>query len=131
MFFNFLLRFYWYDLNGNMQECSIVVYIIITLHVNTKRQRCCHGHDRMVAGFTTTYAISAYHHWSCEFESRSWQGVLDTTLYYNVFSDLWQGRWFSRGTPASSTKKNLPPQYNWNIIESGVKHHNHPERKKS
>jgi len=23
----------------------------------------------MVVGFTTTYAISAYHHW-CEFESR-------------------------------------------------------------
>jgi len=24
-------------------------------------------HDRMVVGFTTTYAISAYHHWCCEF----------------------------------------------------------------
>ena len=22
----------------------------------------CHGHDGMVVGFTTTYAISAYHH---------------------------------------------------------------------
>ena len=28
------------------------------------------GHDRMVVGFTT-YAISAYHHLYCEFESRS------------------------------------------------------------
>jgi len=27
--------------------------------------------DRMVVGFTTTYAISAYHRWCCEFESRS------------------------------------------------------------
>ena len=27
------------------------------------------GRDRMVDGFTTTYAISAYHHWCCEFES--------------------------------------------------------------
>ena len=27
-----------------------------------------------------TYVISAYHHYSCEFESRSWHGVLDTTL---------------------------------------------------
>jgi hypothetical protein len=25
------------------------------------------GRDRMVVGFTTTYAISAYHHWCCEF----------------------------------------------------------------
>jgi len=30
------------------------------------------GGDRMVARFTTTYAISAYHHWCCEFES--WSG---------------------------------------------------------
>ena len=27
--------------------------------------------DRIVAGFTTTYAVSAYHHWCCEFESCS------------------------------------------------------------
>ena len=32
------------------------------------------GGDRMVVGFTTTFVISAYHHW-CEFESRSWRGV--------------------------------------------------------
>jgi hypothetical protein len=25
------------------------------------------GRDRMVVGFITTYAISAYHHWCCEF----------------------------------------------------------------
>jgi hypothetical protein len=30
-----------------------------------------HGHDHMVVGLTTTYAISAYHHYSCEFESHS------------------------------------------------------------
>jgi hypothetical protein len=29
----------------------------------------------MVVGFTITYAISAYHHESCEFEPRSWRGV--------------------------------------------------------
>ena len=38
------------------------------------------GRDRIIVGFITTYAISAYHHLSCEFESRSWRGVLDTTL---------------------------------------------------
>ena len=31
-------------------------------------------HDRMVVGFTTTCAISAYRHLRCEFEPRSWQG---------------------------------------------------------
>ena len=40
------------------------------------------GHDHMVVGLTTTvtYVISAYHHYSCEFKSRSCWGVLDITL---------------------------------------------------
>jgi hypothetical protein len=33
------------------------------------------GCDRMVVGFTTTYVISAYHHWCSEFESRSGWGI--------------------------------------------------------
>ena len=33
------------------------------------------GRYRMVVGFTTTYTISAYHHWSCEFGSQSGRGV--------------------------------------------------------
>ena len=37
------------------------------------------SHDGMVVGFTTTYAISANHHCSYEFRSRSWRGALDTT----------------------------------------------------
>jgi hypothetical protein len=41
----------------------------------------------MVVGFTTTCAISAYHRWSCEFESHSWRGVLDTRDV--VFVWLW------------------------------------------
>ena len=45
-----------------------------------KQVRGCHHHDHMVVGFTSTCAISAYHHYSCEMESRSWQGVFDTTL---------------------------------------------------
>jgi len=38
------------------------------------------GRDRKVFGFTTTCAISSYHHISCEFESHSGRGLLDTTL---------------------------------------------------
>jgi hypothetical protein len=33
------------------------------------------GRDHMVIGFTTAYAISHYHHWCCEFQSRSEWGV--------------------------------------------------------
>ena len=65
----------------------------------------CHGHDLMVVGFTTTYAIGVYHHWSCEFEPRSWRGVLYTTLCDKVCQWLATARWFSPGTPVSSTNK--------------------------
>jgi hypothetical protein len=39
-----------------------------------------HARGRMLVGFTTTYAISAYYHYRCEFESRTWRGVLNTIL---------------------------------------------------
>ena len=35
----------------------------------------CYGQDCMVIGFTTTYAISVYYHWCCEFDSWSGWGV--------------------------------------------------------
>jgi hypothetical protein len=34
------------------------------------QHRGCRGHDRMAVGFTTTCAISAYHHQRSEFEYR-------------------------------------------------------------
>jgi len=53
-------------------------------------EKGCHGRDRMVDGFTTTYAISAYHHSSCEFESLS--GKVYSMQYYVIkfVSDLRQ-----------------------------------------
>ena len=62
---------------------------------------CCHDH--MVVEFTTTYAISAYHHWRREFEPRSCRGVLYATLCYKVCQRLVIGRWFSPGTPVLNT----------------------------
>jgi hypothetical protein len=58
------------------------------------KYRGCRGRDRIVAGFTTDCAISAYHHYHCEFESCSWWGVLDTTICDD--SDLWQVGGFLR-----------------------------------
>ena len=46
------------------------------------------GRDRMVVGFATTYAISAYHRWCCEFESRSGRGVQQYVIKF--VSDLRQ-----------------------------------------
>ena len=46
------------------------------------------GHGRMVVGFTTTYEISAYHHWCCEFES--WSGREAQHYVIKFVSDLRQ-----------------------------------------
>ena len=61
--------------------------------------------DRMVVGFTTTYAISIYQYWSFEFESRPCRGVLDTTLCVKACQWLVADRWFSPGIPVSSANK--------------------------
>ena len=54
------------------------------------------GRDRMVVGFTTTYAISVWQHWSCEFESRS--GEVYSIKHYVIkfVSDLRQVGGFLR-----------------------------------
>ena len=64
-----------------------------------------HGHHRMVVGFTTTCVISAYDHYSCELEPRSWRGVLDTALCDKNCLLLATGRKFSPDTPISTTNK--------------------------
>jgi len=63
------------------------------------------GRDLMVVGLTATYAISAYHHQSCEFKPHSWWGVLETTICDKVCQWLAICQWFSPGTPVSSTNK--------------------------
>ena len=76
--------------------------------------------DRIVVEFTTTCAISAYHHYSCEFESHSWRGVLDLTL----FDKYCQCLQFSPGTPVSFT--NNPDRHDISeMVESDIKHHCH------
>ena len=51
----------------------------------------------------TPRAINTYHHWSCEFESRSWRCVLDTTLCDQVCQRLPTGRWFSQVSSTNDT----------------------------
>ena len=58
--------------------------------------------DRMVVGFSTTYAISVYHHWRCEFESRTGRGVQHYVIKFVWLATVW---WFSQGPPVSSTNK--------------------------
>jgi len=57
----------------------------ISVLIRKGGRRC---RDRMVVGFTTTYAIGVYHHWCCEFESRSGWGVQHYVIKF--VSDLRQ-----------------------------------------
>ena len=61
--------------------------------IKSNFSRGCRCRDRMVVGFTTTYVISAYHHWCCEFKSRSGQGVKHVIKFV---SDLRQVSGFPR-----------------------------------
>ena len=61
------------------------------------------GSGRMVVGCSGTGAISAYHHWCCEFESRFWRGAPNTTLVDDICQLLVAGHWFSLDTLVSST----------------------------
>ena len=83
-----------------------VLYIVFNMIFSYfSRNRC----DRILFGFTTTCGIRAYHHvrQRCEFESRSWRDVLDTTLCDKVCQWVAAGLWFSPGTPVySKTKTN-------------------------
>jgi hypothetical protein len=71
------------------------------------------GRDRMVVGFTTIYAISAYHHWCCEFESRPGRGVQHYVIKF--VSDLRQVGGFLK---VLRFPPPIKPPYNWNIVES-------------
>ena len=86
-------------------HCLSFFIIMESNFVHAMRRSARRGRNRMVVGFTTTCTISAYHHCSCEFEPRSWWGVLDTILSDKVCQWLATGRWFSSGTPVSSTNK--------------------------
>ena len=54
----------------------------------------CRGRDCMVVGFTITYAIGAYRHWCCEFESCSGRDIQHYVIKF--VSDLRQVRGFLR-----------------------------------
>ena len=81
-FFSFLFRFalYRYPINStnilkknptsHLKSLSIKETSTYRYDIVGRR-----GRDRMVVKFTTTYTIIAYHHWCCEFESRSRRGV--------------------------------------------------------
>ena len=98
------------------------IFLCIIKFQIKQRGRC--GCDRMVVGFTTTYTISVYHHWCCEFESRSGQGVQQYVIQF--VNDLRQDSgflWDIQNKFGKLEQKGSPMHMWLFIIESGVKSH--------
>jgi hypothetical protein len=89
------------DISNTVYRTTSINYWLYSVMSTKVRDR--RGPDHMVVGFTTTYAISAYHHWCCEFETWSGRGVQHYVIKF--VSDLGTGQWFSPGPPVSSTNK--------------------------
>ena len=102
-------RFYYYNVG-----CYITILYGINWHPIFNRGR--RGRDRAVVRYTTTCAISAYHHWRCEFEPRSLWGVLDTTLCDKVCQWPAAGRSFSPSTPPIKLTMTIYLKYCWTLV---------------
>ena len=95
----FLLKLFRHDhwMHGFLTK----IVMLWGLYILTRGRR-----DLMVVGFTTNYLWNQYLS-----PLKLWvrtplrRGVLDTTLYDKVYQWLATGRWFSPGTPVSSTNK--------------------------
>ena len=99
-----------------------MVYCVISLKLSFKMIKGCCGRDRMVLDLQLPiYAISAYHYWSCEFESRSGQGIQHYVIKF--VCDLRQVCAFLLDLQFPSPIKLRLPRYSSNIVESGIKHH--------
>ena len=63
---------------GSFVLMEYFIMMIVTLF--SYNPMGCRDRNRVACGITATCAISAYHHYICEFEYLSWRVGLDTTL---------------------------------------------------
>ena len=92
---------------GKIKQKIRCVDIFVTLFKLSfyKCMRDRRGCGRVVVGFTTTCVISAYHHWSCEFEPIHDEVCSIQHYVIKFVSDLRQVDVFLPGTPVSSINK--------------------------
>jgi hypothetical protein len=76
----------------------------------------------MVVGFTTISAICAYQ----QFKPRSYRCVIDTTVCDKVFQWLATCRWFSLGTPFSSTNTTNSHEKTEILLKVALNKHHKP-----
>jgi hypothetical protein len=88
--------------------------MLIILEISIVILRPC---DHMVVGFTTNCAISANKVSSNQAHGEVYSIQHDVITFVSALRDIGN---FLRFPPPI----NWPPWYNWNIVESGVKHHN-------
>ena len=109
------------DFAFGMDRCSVTqnkLTVLLLLICITKDIYFYHLHRNLGSSWSWSYGSWIYnylcnhhHHKSCEFDSCSWRGVLDTTLCDKVCQWLAAGLGFS-----SFINKNWPPRYEWNIV---------------
>jgi hypothetical protein len=73
-----------YVFNATFKNISVISCQSVLLMEETGNRSIC-DRGRMVVGFTTTCAISVYHHLSCEFEPRSWPYIKRMTMLGCVY----------------------------------------------
>jgi hypothetical protein len=85
--FCLLLRFSEWFWNCSESVVFFVFHFITICDVTIGNHSDRRGSHSIVVGFTTTYAINAYHHWCCEFESRLGRGVQHYVIKFSVTCD--------------------------------------------
>jgi hypothetical protein len=92
----------WNGYYRDHMQYHVIFWLRITFTFTTNKHRGCRGRDLMVFGFATTYTVSVYHHWCCEFESPSERGIQHYVIKF--VSDLLQVGGFLRSSVSSTNK---------------------------
>jgi hypothetical protein len=88
---------FWYVWKLQNEHCIVEWFVSLTLKIYN-------------------YLCNPYHLWCCELESRSGRGVQHYVIIKKSLSVVSSGSF-------CFIQHNWPSWYNWNIVESGVKHH--------
>jgi hypothetical protein len=97
--------------------CGYTHWHILVLYPYSRR-----GRDRMVVGFTTTYAISSYHHWCCVHPYKislfACLLMLDVT-FKNISAISWRSVLFVEETGVPG-ENNRPVISHWQTLSHNV-----------